>query len=111
MLKQLLVITALVTLTGCTYFPGVYKMDVPQGNPISQQQLDQLRPGMTESQVRYVMGTPLIQDTFHQNRWDYVYHLVEEDEMQENRRVTLYFQNGLLIRIEGDMYPGSEPTQ
>ncbi len=108
MRKQLLALALLATLTGCTDFPGVYKMDVPQGNTVTQEQIDQLRPGMTQSQVRYVMGTPLIEDTFHENRWDYVYHLVEEDKMRANQRVTLYFDKGLLARIEGDMRPGAE---
>ena len=109
MRKQLLTLTLLATLTGCSDFPGVYKMPVPQGNPVTQEQLNQLRPGMTQSQVRYVMGTPLVEDTFHENRWDYIYHLVEEDEMTENNRVQLYFENGRLVRIGGDMRPGAEP--
>lgn len=109
MRKHLLVTGLVLTLTGCTYFPGVYKMDVPQGNPVTQEQLDQLRPGMTQSQVRYVMGTPLIQDTFNENRWDYVYHMIVEDEMTENRRLTVYFENGRLVRLEGDMRPGQPP--
>jgi len=108
MRKQLLVALTLISLTGCTVFPGVYKMDVAQGNEVTQEMVDQLRPGMTQSQVRYVMGTPLLTDTFNQNRWDYVYQMVEEDERTEKRRVTLYFENNRLVRLEGDLRPGAQ---
>ena len=106
MRKQLLVALILISLNGCTVFPGVYKMDVAQGNEVTQEMVDQLRPGMTQSQVRYVMGTPLLTDTFNQNRWDYIYQMVEEDERTEKRRVTLYFENNRLTRLEGDLRPG-----
>ena len=108
MRKQLLVALTLISLSGCTAFPGVYKMDVAQGNEVTQEMVDQLRPGMTQSQVRYVMGTPLLTDTFNQNRWDYIYQMVEEDERTEKRRVTLYFENNRLVRLEGDLRPGAQ---
>src|SRR5210317_830837 len=105
MRKQLLIALTLLTLSGCSSFPGVYKMDVAQGNEVTQEMVDQLRPGMTESQVRYVMGTPLLTDTFNQTRWDYIYQLVQEDERVEQRRITLYFDGGRLSRLEGDLRP------
>jgi len=105
MLKKLLVALTLLTLGGCTVFPGVYKMDVAQGNEVNQEMIDQLRPGMTQSQVRYVMGTPLLVDTFNQERWDYVYQMIQDDQTTEKRRVTLYFDNSLLMKIEGDLRP------
>jgi len=108
MRKQLLVALTLISLSGCTAFPGVYKMDVAQGNEVTQEMVDQLRPGMTQSQVRYVMGTPLLTDTFNQNRWDYIYQMVEEDERTDKRRVTLYFENNRLVRLEGDLRPGAQ---
>ena len=108
MRKQLLVALTLIGLSGCTAFPGVYKMDVAQGNEVTQEMVDQLRPGMTQSQVRYVMGTPLLTDTFNQNRWDYIYQMVEEDERTEKRRITLYFENNRLVRLEGDLRPGAQ---
>jgi outer membrane protein assembly factor BamE len=83
-------------------------MDVAQGNEVTQEMVDQLRPGMTQSQVRYVMGTPLLTDTFNQNRWDYIYQMVEEDERTDKRRVTLYFENNRLVRLEGDLQPGAQ---
>ena len=108
MRKQLLLALTLITLTGCTVFPGVYKMDVSQGNEVTQEMVDQLRPGMTQSQVRYVMGTPLLTDTFNQNRWDYVYQMVQEDQTTAQSRITLFFENNLLVQIEGDLRPTAQ---
>lgn len=105
MRKQLIIALTLLSLSGCTAFPGVYKMDVAQGNEVNQEMIDQLRPGMTPSQVRYVMGTPLLVDTFNQARWDYVYRMIQDDETVEKRRVTLYFEADRLVQIEGDMRP------
>ena len=64
----------LLALAGCS-FPGVYKIDIQQGNVVTQDMIDQLRPGMTRRQVRFIMGNPLLVDTFHANRWDYLYSL------------------------------------
>ena len=65
----------------------------------------QLRPGMTKSQVRFTMGTPLIQDSFHSNRWDYVYQMREKGKITEQRRVILDFENELLKTVRGDVIP------
>jgi outer membrane protein assembly factor BamE len=65
----------------------------------------QLRPGMTKSQVRFIMGTPLIQDSFHGNRWDYVYQMREAGKVTEQRRVILDFENDLLKTVRGDVIP------
>ena len=105
MRKSIIGTLAILLVTGCTYFPGVYKMDVPQGNQITQEMVDQLRPGMTQSQVRYVLGTPLLTDTFNNNRWDYVFQLVKEDEVVELRQFRVFFDGNKLSRIEGDMRP------
>ena len=69
-----LTLVGLLALAGCS-FPGVYKIDIQQGNVVTQDMIDQLRPGMTRRQVRFIMGNPLIQDTFNTNRWDYLYSL------------------------------------
>ncbi|HCL77559.1 MAG TPA: outer membrane protein assembly factor BamE, partial [Pseudomonas sp.] len=69
-----LTLVGLFALAGCS-FPGVYKVDIQQGNVVTQDMIDQLRPGMTRSQVRFIMGSPLITDTFHASRWDYLYSI------------------------------------
>ena len=67
----------------------------------------QLRPGMTQSQVRFIMGTPLIQDSFHGKRWDYVYLMRENGKITEQRRVILDFENDVLKTVRGDVIPSA----
>ena len=87
-------------LSGCL---SVYKVEVQQGNVVTQEMIDKLKPGMTPSQVRFVMGTPLIVDPFHQDRWDYYYYLRRSNETSgESQRVTVVFKNDLLIAVQGD---------
>jgi outer membrane protein assembly factor BamE len=88
-----------------------YKIDIQQGNAISQDMLGKLKPGMTQSQVRFVLGTPLLVDPFHTNRWDYVYRLQKGGKVLEHRRVTVVFENEKLKAIEGDVVaaPESKP--
>ncbi|MBU1664607.1 MAG: outer membrane protein assembly factor BamE [Gammaproteobacteria bacterium] len=80
-----------------------YKADIQQGNAISQDMLARLKPGMTPSQVRFVLGTPLLVDPFRNNRWDYVYRLERGGRLIESRRVTVVFENDKLKGIEGDV--------
>jgi outer membrane protein assembly factor BamE len=86
-------------------------MDIQQGNVVTSKMIMQLRPGMTKSQVRFIMGTPLIQDTFHSNRWDYFYQMRKEGKIIEQRRVILEFDNEALARVRGDVIPAGEGQQ
>lgn len=78
-----------------------YRLDIPQGNVITQEMVDKLKPGMTRSQVRFVLGTPLVVDAFRSNRWDFVYTLQKGGKVVESRRVTILFDGDLLKSIEG----------
>jgi outer membrane protein assembly factor BamE len=91
-------------ITGCAKdkIPGVYRIDVQQGNDISQDMLNQLKQGMTKNQVAYVMGTPLIIDTFHPDRWDYIYSFQPGNGQREQRRITIYFKNETLDYLDGN---------
>ncbi|GGK01265.1 outer membrane protein assembly factor BamE [Pseudomonas matsuisoli] len=101
-----LAFTGLVALAGCS-FPGVYKIDIQQGNVVTQDMIDQLRPGMTRSQVRFIMGNPLISDTFHPTRWDYLYSLQPGGGQRQQERVSLQFnESDQLVALEGDFMPG-----
>ncbi len=73
MQKILLTVVVTAVLSGCSLF-GVYKIDVPQGTPLTQAQISQVKIGMTQQQVRYYLGSPTLTDTLAPNRWDYVYH-------------------------------------
>jgi outer membrane protein assembly factor BamE len=97
-------------LAGCQQVPMLptlmpYQMDIQQGNVITQEMLSKLKPGMTPSQVRFILGTPLVVDAFHKDRWDYVYRYTKGGTVQEHRRVVVVFQDGKLARIEGDVIP------
>uniref|UniRef100_UPI003567E071 outer membrane protein assembly factor BamE n=1 Tax=Pontibacterium sp. TaxID=2036026 RepID=UPI003567E071 len=72
---------------------------------VTQEMVDQLRPGMTRSQVRYVMGTPLLTDTFHEDRWDYIYTMQEGKGDYSRKNLTVVFTNGTLAAISGDYRP------
>jgi outer membrane protein assembly factor BamE len=86
-----------------------YKADIQQGNAISKDMLARLKPGMTPAQVRFVLGTPLLVDPFHNNRWDYVYRLEKGGKLVEHRRITVVFENDKLKGIEGDVVAASAP--
>jgi outer membrane protein assembly factor BamE len=88
-------------------FPGVYRIDVAQGNVVNQEMVDKLQPGMTKRQVRFVMGTPLVMDTFEPDRWDYFRSLERDGKPESSERVSLFFENDVLVRIEGDLAPST----
>lgn len=97
-------------LAGCQQVPMLpglkpYRMNIQQGNVLTQDMVAKLKPGMTRQQVRFVMGTPPIADTFHQDRWDYVYYLNKSGRVVEHRRIVLLFEGDTLKRIEGDVIP------
>lgn len=97
--------------SGCgAKLPSVkpFKMEVQQGNVVTSKMLLQLRPGMTRSQVRYIMGTPLVVDSFRDNRWDYFYELRKEGKVVEKRRVILDFDKDSLVSVRGDVIPSAE---
>jgi outer membrane protein assembly factor BamE len=93
----------LLLITGCSSVPSVlYKIDIQQGNVITQEMVDKLKPGMTRSQVRFVLGTALIDDVFHKDRWDYVYRLVQHGNLVDEYKLTVFFEDDKLARTEGD---------
>jgi outer membrane protein assembly factor BamE len=86
-------------------FPGVYKIGIPQGNIITQEMVDQLRPGMTKRQVIFVMGTPLVRDPFNQNRWDYIYSFQPGGGERGQESISVFFEDDALVRFAGDFTP------
>jgi outer membrane protein assembly factor BamE len=82
-----------------------YRIEVVQGNFISHEQVDALQKGMTRQQVRQILGTPLITDLFHAGRWDYVFTLKRQGVAPQQRRLTVFFANDVLDRVEGDPMP------
>ncbi|WP_426414741.1 outer membrane protein assembly factor BamE [Aestuariirhabdus sp. LZHN29] len=107
LIKHGLLGLSLATLVGCSGFPGVHKIDVHQGNVVTQEMVDQLRPGMTERQVRFVMGTPLLVSTFDPNRWDYIYSIQRGGRERAQQTLSVFFENGELKQLAGDFRPNS----
>lgn len=107
-MKSLLIYSlslVILTLSACSKdkIPGVYRIDIQQGNQVTQEMLSKLEPGMTKSQVSFVMGTPMLIDVFHPNRWDYIYSFHPGNGSREQRRITLYFDDAeTLDYIDGN---------
>lgn len=103
---MLCAVAVAVAASGCSWQTlGVYKLDINQGNYITQDQVERLKVGLTRQQVRVVLGTPLLSDPFHANRWDYVYAFERQGKLLEERRLTVYFVDDKLARWEGDEMP------
>jgi len=123
----LLCLAALVaTLQACSasYVPGIlrpYRPDVQQGNIVTKDMVEQLRPGMTRDQVRFLLGTPMLTDIFHQDRWDYTYYLRRKNGDTQIRKLSVLFAEGKLDHFNSDAMPaepladtlilGSKPSQ
>jgi len=93
--------------------PGItpYRMVIQQGNFISQEMVSQLKPGMTKEQVRFILGTPLVTDIFHADRWDYVFFREQANGKREQRNLSVVFENGKLVRVLGDLMPSDGAVQ
>ena len=85
--------------------PLIYRPTIQQGNVVTQEQVNQLEPGMTKRQVRFLLGTPMLTDIFHANRWDYTYTLGAGSKPSEQSQVTVFFEDDRLTRITGDLRP------
>jgi outer membrane protein assembly factor BamE len=106
-----------VTLTGCSGigFPGVYLINIDQGNIVEQDMVDQLKPDMTRRQVRFLLGTPIVEDTFNNDRWDYIRVVRRGNDTLLRRRLTVVFEDDALVDVEGDYvgenWPEPDPEE
>ncbi|WP_240342534.1 outer membrane protein assembly factor BamE [Methylococcus sp. EFPC2] len=119
MLKRPLVIAGALVLSACSSasldrlgdsLPGVYRMDIHQGNIVTQEMVDQLKPGMNQRQVAFILGTPLVKDPFHDERWDYLYSNEPGGKVRMQKRITLVFEKDELASLQGDFKPGDLPS-
>ncbi len=93
-----LIVFMLAATGGC-----VYRANISQGNLVKQESMDQVEVGMTRNQVRFLLGTPLIDDPFHQARWDYVYFIrVGREAATFKRWVTIVFENDFVVEVNDD---------
>jgi outer membrane protein assembly factor BamE len=116
-LTPVLLATAVVALAACQADPTrsgpfqPYRLNIPQGNYVDQQMLSQVKPGMTREQVRFVLGSPLLTDVFHPQRWDYVFRFLYASGEADLRRVTVHFDGDRVARVEADPLPArDDPT-
>ena len=106
-MRRLAFLFAALLVAGCGFVPRIpgitpYRIEIQQGNFISQDMIGQLKPGMSKEQVRLALGTPLLTDIFHADRWDYVYWRERPGTKLEQRKLTVFFEDGKLMRLDGD---------
>ena len=103
-------------LGACSSTPDItsrlspYRIDVRQGNYVTQDMVAKLKPGMSREQVRFALGTPLVADMFHADRWDYVYRFQPGRGEAQQRRLVVFFEDGKLARVGGDVVAESDAT-
>lgn len=117
-LRLLALILTAALLSGCATvrnfefrnlgIPPVHRVTIQQGNVLTQEMIDRLRPGMTRRQVQFVMGEPILGNTFQDDRWDYVYTIQVGAQERRQQRLTLYFEGDALNRFEGDFLPSEK---
>lgn len=98
--RTLLTLFLCISLSGCIIRP--YKFDLYQGNVLTREKVEQIHPGMSESQVRYVLGTPMLHDVFHTQRWDYIYIDKPRKGKEKRKHLAIYFEDGQVIRLSHD---------
>jgi outer membrane protein assembly factor BamE len=108
-MRAWLCIVSLGLLAGCGWLKP-YQLDVPQGNVVTQDQAEKLKPGMSRAQVRFLLGTPLVADPFRPNRWDYRYRLIKNGQLQPEKHFIVHFEGDVVSRTEGEVLPGPKPV-
>ena len=111
-MKRILSVAVAFLAVACSYIPNLspHRIEIQQGNFVSQEMVGQLKIGMTKDQVRFAMGTPLVADVFHADRWDYVFVRQRANSREvEHRRISVFFEQDKLARIEGDVV-GASPA-
>lgn len=103
----ILALSALLGLAACSaervsLFPS-YKLKIIQGNELEPRAVAALRPGMTKDQVLLLLSSPILRDAFHTDRWDYTFNTSRNGIIKERSNLTVYFENGVLVRTEGDV--------
>lgn len=107
---------ASLSLLSCStllnHLPGVYSLAIQQGNIVTQTMVDQLQPNMTKKQVLFIMGSPMLVDAFHPNRWDYIYSNKPTSGDYEQKRLSLFFtDDDRMMGIQGDFKPSDKPSK
>jgi len=105
---------ALLGAAGCSAPPTVanlftpFRLDIAQGNYLTEEALERVKPGMKRQDVRFALGSPLLSDPFHPNRWDYIFRFQKGNGEAISRRVTIYFEGELVTKVDADKLPGRD---
>ena len=108
-MRIFIIFMVVLSSAGCKQNPELpalispYRIDIQQGNVVTQEMVSKLKAGLTRSQVRFVLGSPLVVDMFHSDRWDYIYLLQRQGKPDDRRRLTVIFDGDKLLRLEGDV--------
>ncbi len=107
--RQLLLVFSIILhsflLSACAeWLPDAYRIDLQQGNSVKLAQLESIEIGMSKTEVRKIMGSPMLSDPFHNQRWDYIYRFIPRKGFERKSLLTLYFENDLLVRIDDSQY-------
>ena len=116
---RILLLPITLLLASCSNFTDFlptftpHKIEIRQGNLITQDMRARIKAGMSEAQVKAILGAPLVADVYHAGRWDYLYRLEKQGKVETDQRLTLYFENGVLARIEDatPLLPSPVPIQ
>jgi outer membrane protein assembly factor BamE len=106
-MRLLAPILAAILVSGCGF---VYKIDIQQGNYVTQDLVAKLKVGMTKGEVRQLLGTPLLIDAFHSNRWDYYFSNVKGGRAEDRTRLSVFFENDKMVSFSGEARPGAQPS-
>lgn len=108
-LKQLTIYSLgfswIISITACSsWLPDAHHLDLQQGNTVKLEQLEAINVGMTKSEVRKIMGSPMLSDPFHNQRWDYIYRFIPNKGFERKSLLTLYFESDVLLKIDASKY-------
>ena len=106
---MMLLVTAMIQVSACSsWLPDPYRLEFVQGNAITPEQVEQLREGMPKARVRTLLGLPVLQDPFHDQRWDYIFRYLPDGDNAQQSRLTLFFDDDILVRIDQSEYRDPE---
>ncbi len=100
-MRKIIILVSILLVGGCS----IHRVDIQQGNLVTPEMVQRLETGMDQRQVQTILGTPLLRDPFHPERWDYYYSLKRKKVPLQRHALQLYFENGRLARIEGEPHP------
>jgi outer membrane protein assembly factor BamE len=105
-MRFLAIAAASALISGCAF---VHKIDVQQGNYVTEDVVAKLKTGMTKTEVRQTLGTALLADVFHADRWDYYFSSVKGGKSQDRKRFSVFFKDDKVVSFSGDVQPPAPP--